>query len=253
MSQTPRNNLLTGAGYLFQGVRIVMRPRLRRFVIVPVLINIVIFALAIYFTAGWVFEWSQGLLPGWLDWLAFVLVPIVLVVCFAAMFFTFTMLANLIAAPFNGLLAEAVETRLTGRELPPSNLRKVLKDVALAIGSELRKLAYILPRIIPLTVLLLVPAIGQLLWAAFSAWMLAISFADYPMANHGLSFPDQRRLLGEHRWLALGFGLAVMFAMTIPIVNFFVMPCAVAGATAMWVKEFAHAHTPGPRLEQEQA
>ncbi len=101
--------------------------------------------------------------------------------------------------------------------------------------------------------LLLVPAVGQLLWAGFSAWMLAISFADYPMANHGLSFPHQRRLLGEHRWLALGFGLAVMLAMTIPIVNFFVMPCAVAGATAMWVKEFADAHTPDPRLDQEQA
>ena len=161
--------------------------------------------------------------------------------------------ANLLAAPFNGLLAEAVETRLTGRELPPSDFQKIVKDVGLAIASELRKLAYILPRIIPLTVLLLVPAIGQVLWAAFSAWMLAISFADYPMANHGLSFPDQRRLLGERRWLAIGFGLAVMFAMTIPIVNFFVMPCAVAGATALWVDEFADSESLHARIEQDQA
>ncbi len=248
MTQAQRNNLFTGAGYLFKGVSLVTRPRLRRYVIVPGLVNIVIFSLAIYFTAGWVFETSQGLLPGWLDWLAFVLVPLVLVICFAAMFFTFTMVANLLAAPFNGLLAEAVETRLTGRELPPSDFQKIVKDVGLAITSELRKLAYILPRIIPLTVLLLVPAIGQVLWAAFSAWMLAISFADYPMANHGLSFPDQRRLLGERRWLAIGFGLAVMFAMTIPIVNFFVMPCAVAGATALWVDEFADSESLHARI-----
>ena len=251
MNSASSNNLLTGASYLLRGVNIVMRPRLRRFVIIPALVNFLIFAAAIYFTAGWVFESSQGLLPHWLDWLAFILVPLVLVVCFAAMFFTFTMVANLIAAPFNGLLAEAVETRLTGQSLPPSDIKKALKDAGLSVASELRKLAYIVPRIVPLLLLLLIPGIGQVLWAGFSAWMLAISFADYPMANHGLSFPDQRRVLGQRRWLALGFGLAVMFAMTIPIVNFFVMPCAVAGATAMWVDQFAADHGQLARIRRD--
>ena len=108
----------------------------------------------------------------------------------AAELAAFTMLANLIAAPFNGLLAEAVETRLTGRELPPSSFKKIVKDIGLSIASELRKLAYILPRIIPLMVLLLVPAVGQLLWAVFSAWMLAVAALwDYRLRRYNGAVP----------------------------------------------------------------
>ncbi len=66
--------------------------------------------------------------------------------------------------------------------------------------------------------------------------MLAISYVDYPMGNHGLTFPEQRRQLGQRRYLALGFGGAVMCALAIPVVNFLVIPAAVAGATILWVE-----------------
>ena len=235
---TPGNNPLTGASYLLRGMQIVMRPRLRRFVIVPALINAVLFTAAIWFAAGWIWDFSRNLLPDWLDWLSFVLVPVFLLISAVAVFFTFTLVANLLAAPFNGMLAEAVEARLTGRDTGPSSFGSIMKEAGAAIASELRKLGYILVRIVPLLVLFLVPVIGPFVWALFSAWMLAISYVDYPMGNHGLTFPDQRRLLAERRWLALGFGLAVMAAMTVPVLNFFVMPCAVAGATALWVEAF---------------
>ena len=38
--------------------------------------------------------------------------------------------------------------------------------------------------------------------------MLAITFCDYPMANHGLRFARQRELLSQRRLLSLGFGAA---------------------------------------------
>ena len=34
----------------------------------------------------------------------------------------------------------------------------------------------------------------------------------------------------------LGFGMAVMTATLIPLVNFMVMPAAVAGAAAIWIE-----------------
>ena len=158
-----------------------------------------------------------------------------------AVFFTFTMVANLLASPFNGMLAEAVEGRLTGREAQAATLGKIMKDAGLAVRSELRKLGYILVRIVPLLLLFLVPVVGPILWAGFSAWMLAISYVDYPMGNHGYTFPDQRQVLREQRWMALGFGLAVMAAMAVPVLNFIIMPCAVAGATVMYVESIAPA------------
>lgn len=231
----PKNNPIAGAMYLFRGLQLVMRPRLRRFVLIPALINAILFAVVIYFSANWIYDSSRELLPAWLDWLSFLLVPMFLLLSAAAVFFTFTLLANLIASPFNGVLAEAVEFRLSGREPTPSSLRSIMRDAGVAIRSELRKLGYILIRMVPLLLLFLLPPVGPLLWAVFSAWMLAITYVDYPMGNHGYEFSRQRQVLGERRWMALGFGFAVMSAMAIPVVNFFVMPCAVAGATAMWV------------------
>ncbi len=248
-----RNNPIAGAAYLIRGLELVLKPRLRRYVVVPVLINAVLFTAVIWFGAGWIFDFSRDLLPDWLDWLAFVLVPLFLIVSAVAVFFTFALVANLLASPFNGMLAEAVESRLTGREPDPATLGRIMKDVGVAIGSELRKLGYILVRIVPLLILFIVPVVGPLVWAVFSAWMLAISYVDYPMGNHGYAFPEQRRLLAERRWLTLGFGLAVMAAMAVPVVNFIVMPCAVAGATAMWVEAIAPG-LPGPdgaRLSDE--
>jgi CysZ protein len=41
--------------------------------------------------------------------------------------------------------------------------------------------------------------------------------------------------------LSLGFGASVMGALAVPVLNFLVIPCAVAGATAMWVEELSKA------------
>jgi CysZ protein len=57
------------------------------------------------------------------------------------------------------------------------------------------------------------------------------------MGNHGLRSREQKRRLGEKRFLSMGFGGAVTIATMTPILNFLVMPAAVAGATAMWVKQ----------------
>jgi len=74
------------------------------------------------------------------------------------------------------------------------------------------------------------------LWVLFSSWMLALDYHDYPMGNHQLLFREQRGILRQNRSLALGFGFATLGATMIPIVNFFVIPAAVAGATALFVE-----------------
>jgi CysZ protein len=78
--------------------------------------------------------------------------------------------------------------------------------------------------------------LAPFVWLAFTAWMLAFEYADAPMANHDLTFRDERRLLAQNRFLALGFGGAVLLMTSVPVLNFFVMPVGVAGATAMWVE-----------------
>jgi CysZ protein len=232
---------LSGAGYLLQGLQLVFHPRLRRFVIIPFLINALVFSAAIY--AGVVaFERLmlslESRLPGWLGWLDWILWPIFILIVLVVVFNTFAVVANLIASPFNGLLAEKVERLLTGRPVEQGgNLASILVEILPSLIEELRKLVYALVLAIPFLLLLLVPLVGQTLWFIYIAWVIAVQYLDYPMGNHGIRFREMRRRLGQQRGMSLGFGAAAALLSMVPLVNFILMPSAVAGATAMWVRE----------------
>jgi CysZ protein len=58
------------------------------------------------------------------------------------------------------------------------------------------------------------------------------------MANHRLHFAQQRKRLRGRKLLSWGFGGASLLMTMIPVVNFLAMSVSVAGATAMWVREF---------------
>lgn len=232
-----------GAGYLLQGFRLLNRSGVRRFVLVPMLINIILFSLLIYFGMGYFESLVESLLPqgdAWwvgiarvLLWMVFALVVLL------ALFFAFTLVANLVASPFNGLLAEAVERVLTGGEMPAAGLMQAVRDFVPAMLIELRKYGYFGVIAIVLLVLTIVPVVNfvaPFLWVLFSAWMLVLEYVAYPMENHGQRFPAARAAARRHRAMGLGFGLAVSAIMLVPLLNFVVMPAAVAGATAMWVE-----------------
>lgn len=235
-------DLFTGPAYLLEGVRLLRKPGLRRFVLMPLLINVLLFGGLIGLAYGWVDDSSRYLvakLPDWLHWLSYLVIPVFVLTSLVVIFYGFSIVANLIAAPFNGMLAEAVECHLTGRRLE-GGWRQLLRDVLPSILSELRKLLYFALRALPLLVLLLVPLVNvaaSVLWVLFSAWMMTVQYVDFPMANHGLFFKDQRARLRKRPLLAWSFGGLVMLATLVPVLNFFVMPAAVAGATVLWVRE----------------
>lgn len=235
-------DVVTGPRYLLQGFRLLGRPGLRRFVVVPVLVNLLLFGGLIGLAYGWVDHTARYFidrLPEWLHWLSYLVVPVFVVTSLVVIFYSFSVLANLIAAPFNGLLAEAVEYHLTGRQLQ-ADWGQVIRDIPPSLFSELRKLLYFALRAVPLLLLMLVPGVNMaasLLWLLFSAWMMTVQYVDYPMANHSLFFSEQRARLRRRPLLAWSFGALVMLATLVPVVNFLIMPAAVAGATALWVTE----------------
>lgn len=233
----------SGAHYLLEGLRLIRQPGLRRFVAIPLLISTIVFAGAIFGISYWLDSLINvllGYLPSWLDWLRYLLWPLFILVGVLIIFYSFSLMTNLIAAPFNGMLAEAVEQYLTGQTIDTGGWKALVKDLLPSFASELRKLVYFIVRAVPLGVLFLVPGINLVapfIWALFSAWMLAIEYVDYPMANHLLHFSEQRRLLRQRKLLSYGFGGSSLLMTMIPVVNFLAMPVSVAGATAMWVEE----------------
>jgi CysZ protein len=236
-----RNNPTAGAGYLLRGLSLITKPGLRPFVLIPLLVNILIFSLLIWLGVSQFESLMDSLLPSdesWLSWLRWLLWPLFAVALVLVVFYSFTVIANLIAAPFNGLLAEKVELYLGGRLTEqPGGFKQVAKDIIPSLLSELRKLFYFLLRAIPLLLLFPIPGINIIapfLWLAFSAWFLALEYVDYPMANHGLKFKQQHQRLKQARLPALAFGGGLTLLMMVPILNFVAMPAAVAGATVFW-------------------
>ena len=238
-------DLFSGSRYLLKGLKLIIRPGLRRFIIVPVAINAIIFSLVILYSIS-VFaeymDWMLSFLPSWLDWFQWVLWPIFASSVLMVTFYTFSLVANIIAAPFNGLLSESVEKHLTGEAVEnPTGWKELFTNAIPDILNELKKFAYFTLWALPFLVLFIVPVINvaaPFLWIVFSAWMLAVEYADYPSSNHRQAFSDLKKQLRTRKFNSLGFGGATLLLTMIPVINFIAMPAAVAGATALWIDNF---------------
>ncbi|MBB3230667.1 sulfate transporter CysZ [Halomonas stenophila] len=227
---------------LSRGTRLVYSRGLRRYVFLPILANLVVYAgMLAYVLAhfgGWLDGW-MAMVPTWLDWLSWLIWPLFLLSLVVIVFFTFTLVTHLIAAPFYGFLAEKVEREVTGRA--PLDDRGFLRAGVDALGRELVKLGYILPRMAVLFVISWIPVVNlvaPLLWALFSAWTMAITYLDYPMDNNQVSFRDMRRRLAARRWPTLSYGGWVMLITFLPLANLFLLPGAVAAAVLMWDRHY---------------
>ena len=241
------SNPITGAGYFISGISLINSSGIRRYVLIPLLINIIIFSAGLWFAINQFdifIDWALADLPSWLSWLEWILWPLFALTFYGLVFFTFSLIANILAAPFNGPLAAAVERHLTNNQDINSN-KTITQEIKDTLINELIKIRHSLYLMMPLIFLSLIslafPLISPLvavLWMVYTVWVLTLEYADFPMANHGTNFSQIREILASKRFLSLGFGSMVMLMTLIPLVNFLVMPIAVAGATKMYVEEF---------------
>ncbi len=239
---------MTGAGYVLRGFGLMWRPGIRRYTLLPLLINSLLFGLGTWGALHWARRSLDTLLPSWLDWLSWLLLPLLFIGLMLMVYFTFTLLANFIAAPFNALLAQALEQQLTGKPTPEDNTPLWALTVK-TLAAEWRKLRYFIGWAIPLLLLWLVPGLNllaPLLWFGFSAWMMALQYVDAPAGNHLFGFDAQRLWLKGMPVTSFSFG-ALLTAMTmVPGLNFLSLPVGVCAATALWVDRRPAASLPAP-------
>jgi len=238
-----------GVRYFLNGFSLITKPGIRRFVIIPFILNVLVFALLIsysYQQFGDLLNWLIPSEDSWLNWLRWVLIPIFFTVVAVIMFFLFTVVASIVSAPFAAPLASAVEFYLTGnKDTSKFVWSEFLATVIPSIISELQKMLYYIvissPFIILFVIAFFIPllnVVASIAWLLVTAWILSVQYADYAFDNHGIKFPELRQRLGKRRFLAFGFGGSTMIMMSIPVINFILIPVAIAGATAMSFKEF---------------
>lgn len=226
------------------GLRLVLSPTLRPFVIVPLLVNVLLFAALSWWVAGQFGGWLDALVSLLPDWLAAisrgVLAVLLGVLLFLVMGISFLPVSNVLAAPFNGLLAEKAQLLLAGVEPPQEN---PLALVSRSLARELRKLLYFAPRTLGvlcvaflLSWIPLVNVVAPVLTFVWGAWYMVLQYLDYCEDNQQREFNHTLSLVREQRSGGLGFGAVVMLAASVPVLNWFVMPVAICGAASLWVQ-----------------
>ena len=224
---------------------------------VPLVINTVLFAIAIAtFVNG--FDSILSAATGFLDLdpgsgfgfrvlaalaaAARFVIGLVIVLVFAiAVFFGFTLVGGVIAAPFNEVLSQRTEALLLGRAADESagGLGALYREALYAIGTELRKIVLYLAVTAPIVVVGFFPVFGPVVSsiAGFlvTSYFLAYDYTDPPMSRRHLAFAEKRRMLRARRPAALGFGAAALGLMAIPILNLALLPVQVVAGTMLFV------------------
>ena len=104
-----------GFSYFLSGFALILKPKIRFYTILPLLINITLFTIVIFyafnvlehFIAMFQVQWQ------WIEWLRWPIRIVLFIGILIVVLFCFSIFANIISAPFNTLLARAVEEKLT--------------------------------------------------------------------------------------------------------------------------------------------
>jgi CysZ protein len=242
------NQFVSGALFFFQGLQLVFKPGLKRYIVVPIIMNAIVLAGIFVLLAIYLHNHIRLVLDAYPSWIILLLGGFfwVLYGLISLMVSTliFTLLTNLMASPFYGLLAEKTAKGLVNHsldkelvEINPSK-NSLLLLIPRALAREFRKLLYFLPWLLLCLLFVIFPFAWPLLpfvWWVVLSWILAIQYIDYQADNEQVSLRRMLFLLKHSPLTVFGFGAAVSLALLIPGANLFVPAAAVAGGTALWL------------------
>ena len=232
-----------GVRYPFGAARFLLRrPSLLRYLVIPFLINLLVFSVTVYFGFNLFQDLLSTYAPGtdvWYGLLFYYLAWIVALILTAVLvFFTFTVIGNLIASPFNEVLSERAEQLISGRQQTNTESGQFWRDARRSLVVELKKMSFFVVGMLLLFSLNLLPGIGALLYALLAPlltlFFLVVEYLAFVLMRKQMSFAEQRRYVVRRPMLMAGFGCGVFCLLAIPFLQFFCIPLAVVGATQLW-------------------
>jgi CysZ protein len=250
-----KGTILSGFLSVFQGLGLARNEKkLWPFFIVPFLLNVII--LTAIFAGSWltVNPWLQGLVEGdaWYNNVAeAVISPVLAILLGIGTVFSYSILGNILIAPFSDFLSEKQEVILHGEDFDePLSPMVLAKDVARAISNALRLVVAML--LINLVVLFfnLIPGIGSLIYSAISflvtAFFMGFQFFDFPLERRRFTFREKRSILLKHFGSTVGVGIAFFLISFIPLFGFLGFNLGTLGATEEFTRYIK------PRLKPEE-
>ena len=135
--------------------------------------------------------------------------------------------ALVLASPILDQLSRQVEARARGQAADRG------RGLRWEAGQAIRGSLYFLAAAPGVLLLGLIPVVGPFLSAAWGARAVAFQMTDPALTRRGLSFAGKRRWHRGWRPESMGFGLAGMVGLLVPLANLLVGPALVAGGTLL--------------------
>jgi CysZ protein len=241
LTENPVSNFSRGFFSPFYALRFILdHRRLLKYILIPFTINLVVFSLAIYLGLDFFNSFISHHIPQGEVWYWFLLNYLLWIIAFlltaVLVFFTFAVVGNLIASPFNDILSEKTEAILTGRQgEEPFRLTVFLQDARRTLFDETRKMLLFVLVMVLLLLLNLIPVVGSVLYPVLSAgltiYFLAVEYTGYTFTRKHLSYKDQRGYIFKNKSLLFGFGTGLLLVLAIPLFQFLCIPLGVVGGT----------------------
>ena len=245
LSSDPVSSFFEGLFLPFRGLGFLMkRPKLWTFIIIPLIINTILFVLALGFGFSAFSDLVKDLMENTQDtwyWssLAVLAKALFWVLALILVYFIFTPLALVIAAPFNDYLAEIVEKNYGMAIRDERPLLKTLKEeVFFAVKSEVKRMIFFGGVFILLLPLNLLPLIGGIIYIILSGiwgcFGFAYEFISFASDRRHLKQKQKLSLLRTNTAHSLGFGAATFFLMMVPFINILAVSISAVSGTILF-------------------
>ena len=235
MSELSRGVSDVGRGFRFLN----QHKRLWGWVIAPAIVTLVIMVAAIVGLVqlidplvGWMTDW----LPDWIAGFASTALWILLVIALGAgALLVFVAVVGVVAGPFNEMLSEAVEAKLTGKPSPKFSLPAFARGFALGLAHGIRRIVVAIGGFLLLFILGFVPVVGAIAAAAigfyFASRAAAYDCYDAVLSRRELPYDAKLAYLARHRARTMGLGATVTGLLFVPGINLVSLGLGAVGAT----------------------
>jgi len=196
------------------------------------------------------YSWFTGSIDSWLGiegteagfWLKFLHTALLILGFILLLFFCyllFTILGNVITAPFNEEISQRVEEIVTGTK--EAHKMGFWEDAYISIKGEVQKLAFYLIILLLIFSLNLIPVAGSViatvLGVIFSSFYNALDFLDYPMTRKKMRFRDKLKVTRKGKLVTYGFGFTAFLLLFLPVINVFMKPILVVPGTRLFYEK----------------
>lgn len=245
---TSLRRLGMGFDFIREGMGLIWRqPRLWIWAFIPFVIDVILLTLTLSWGWSQVSLWTAtavGYLisssSGWIYSLLYYPLFLGLLVGFSVLAIYLTvLLANVIASPFNSILAEKILIQMGVKQDRPFHLQQWLATSARMLAVSLMRAVIFVFLGLFLFIMSFIPVLNIL--SSFIAFLiLAFDSADYAFESLEMSLRERYAFFKRHRLQFCGMAGALALTLLIPGLTLVLLPSAVAGAASVVARSKRH-------------